>query len=83
MNYLTRKKENEIFVHLLSFKHPSKQALYIVKYKGSKSVSDLWNIILNTMKVDGIDGVPFELLKRHSAKQLFLAVDFYTLWSDF
>ena len=57
--------------------------LYIVKYRGSRSVSDLWNIILNTIKVNVIDGVPFELLECLSAKQLFLAAGFYSLWSDF
>ena len=29
--------------------------LYIVKYKGSRSVSDLWIITLNIIKVNNID----------------------------
>ena len=56
---------------------------YIVKYRGSRSVSDPWNIILNTIKINFIDWVPFELLECHSAKQLFLAVGSYSLCSDF
>ena len=46
-------------------------------------MSDLWNIILNTIKVNVIDGESFKLLEYHSAKQLFLAVGFYSLRSDF
>ena len=46
-------------------------------------MSDLWNIILNTIKVNVIDGESLELLEYHSAKQLFLVVGFHSLWSDF
>ena len=34
---------------------PPKKALYIVKYKGSRSASDLWIITLNIIKVNNID----------------------------
>lgn len=34
--------------------------LYIVKYRGFRSVCDLWNIILNIIRVNVIDDVPFE-----------------------
>ena len=52
-------------------------------YRGSRFVSDLWNIIINTIKVNVIDGVPFELLECHRGKQCFLVAGVYSLWSDF
>ena len=65
MNYLTREKSMCICQVLCI--RPSNR-LYIVKYKGSRSVSDLWNIILNIVKVSVIDRVPFELLECHVLK---------------
>ena len=56
--------------------------LYIVRYRSSRSLNDLMNIILNTIKVNIIDGVPFEFLECYSVKQLFLAAGFYSLWWD-
>ena len=56
--------------------------LYIIRYRSSRSLNDLMNIILNTIKVNVIDGVPFEFLEYYSVKQLFLAAGFYSLWSD-
>ena len=57
--------------------------LYIFKYMDSRPMSDLWNIILNTIKVNVIDCVLFALQEYLSEKQFFLATGFYTLWSDF
>ena len=69
MNYLTREKSMCICQVLCI--RPSNR-LYIVKYKGSRSVSDLWNIILNIVKVSVIDRVPFELLECHVLKLFFI-----------
>ena len=71
MNYLTRKKIKKFMcICQVLCIHPNR--LYIVKSRSSRSVSDLWNIILNTIKVNIIYLVPFELLECHSVLKLFL-----------
>ena len=75
MNFLTKKNEKENYVHLSSFMHSSKQALYC-QVHGFQVHEYLWNIILNTIKFNVIDGVPLEVLECDSAKQLFLATGF-------
>ena len=78
MNYLTRNKEKETCMNLVLCIRSNR--LYIVKYRGFRPMSDLWNIIFNTIKVKVMDVVPFKLLQCYSAKQPFLDVDFCALF---
>ena len=76
MNFLTKKKEKEIYVHLSGFMHPSKQALYCQVQEFQDH--EFFRISFSKPSVNVIDGMPFELLECHSAKQLFLAAGFYS-----
>ena len=62
MNCLTRKKKKKsMYIWQVLCIRPNR--LFIVNCRGSRSVSNFWNIVLNTIKVNVINGVLFGLLE--------------------